>query len=84
MQTYKPDTLVKCEWEDAWAGISWRPRADIIHEPMKVTTVGYVVKHDKTGLTLSATKDENGNYGGTCFRPAKMIVKIKVLERAAK
>lgn len=79
---HKPGTLIECVWGDAWSGNSWRTKQEIDHSPIKVTTIGYVIRHDKIGLSLSATKDGNGTYCGVCFRPAKMIESTRIISPA--
>lgn len=47
------------------------------HGPLVITNVGFLVKQDKVGVTLTAGLDENGNYAGNFFIPQGMLRKIK-------
>lgn len=67
------------EWGDAHSGARWVPKEDmaVTHGPLVITNVGFLVKQDKVGVTLTAGLDENGNFAGNFFIPTGMLRKIK-------
>lgn len=71
--------LILVDWEDAWGVSGWRSSgvAGEEHKPLKVTTIGFVVKADKLGVSVSSGFDENGMALGQTFIPKKMIKTIK-------
>lgn len=72
-------SLIVVDWEDAWATSGWA-RAEAAgkeHMPLPVKSVGFLIKQDKTGVSLAGGYDANGNPAGQHFIPAAMIRKIK-------
>lgn len=67
------------EWGDAWGTSSWdtAARAAEAHKVLGVTSVGFVIKQDKVGISLCQGFDANGNPAGQHFIPTGMITKIK-------
>lgn len=78
----KKNQLVIVEWEDAWSSDGWLD-SEVAQEEAKnqakVVTVGYVIKHDKSGISLAQGvglhKGQTG-YSGIFNIPAGMIIKI--------
>lgn len=76
-----PGTIVKVQWGDAWGSAGWASKAYLEreHKSLPVTSIGIVVKHDETGISLANGEDENGIYLGTGFVPQGMIKKVTKL-----
>ena len=74
----KPD-LVVVTWTDAWGSSGWisLDRANNDHKALEVKSVGFVVKADKKGISLTGGFDENENPSGQTFIPKGMIKTIK-------
>jgi hypothetical protein len=70
--------LVIVEWGDAHGGSRWVQYSDLdrLHAPIKVRNVGYLVKEDNIGVTLTHGFDENNNLVGTFFIPKNGVIKI--------
>jgi len=66
-------------WDDAWSGAAWRSNVEIDHSPVKVVSVGFLNKQDKTGISLFSRSDENGMSGNITFIPKGMIVKVQTV-----
>lgn len=78
--------IVEVTWEDASSTEGWMPpdEADGYHEREYIcVTVGYLVKRDKRGVTLSATVNCTGARGGTWHIPAGMIRRVRSLGSTA-
>lgn len=74
--------LVEITWNDAWSGAGWHH--DPTHEPLTCITVGYMIKNNDMGCMVATTLDEKGVTGGVSFRPAGMIIGIRVIQKAQK
>lgn len=75
----KRPRLVEIHWDDAWSGSGWRVPADIDHTALVATTVGYMIKSTRLGVTVAGSLADNGDYGSISFRPRGMIRKIRRL-----
>lgn len=75
----KPGTLVRVNWGDAWGASGWAKDPESEHKPLGVVSVGFVIKHDKAGISLAEGMDEQGTWLGVGFIPAGMIVKVTEL-----
>lgn len=74
----KPLKLVVVEWLDAWVRADEPVTlADVgaSHHPEPVTTIGWVLLQDDTGISL-ANEVYDGHYRGRTFVPAGMIESI--------
>lgn len=72
-------TLYIVTWNDAWGGSAWREKSAIEHSPLKVVSVGFLNKQDKTGISLFSRTDENEIVGNISFIPKGMIVKVQTV-----
>lgn len=71
-------SLIIVDWDDAWATSGWA-RLDAAaqdHRPLPVKSVGFLIKQDKTGVSIAGGFDVNGNPAGQHFIPKGMITKI--------
>lgn len=71
------------EWDDAWFLEDKANISDIICEPYRTVTVGWVVKENKKGVVLSPEIHPNAMLAGEInypiFIPLKMITNRTVL-----
>ena len=70
--------LVVLEWMDAWTkGEASVTLADVgaLHHPEPITTIGWVLMHDDTGIMLANEWYSDG-YRGLTFVPAGMISSV--------
>jgi hypothetical protein len=72
-------------WDDAWGEDKTIAVSDIDHEPILTYTLGWLLREDHRGVTISMDsypdpeeKDHVRNYA---FIPKGMIVKIDYLEK---
>ena len=71
----KPPPLVVVEWLDAWVkGDEPTTLADVKadHKPEEITTIGWVIFRDDSGIQL-ANEFYSGGYRGRTYIPAGMI-----------
>lgn len=71
--------LVVLEWMDAWCrGDHAVTLADVgaLHHPEPITTIGWVLMHDDTGIMLANEWYSDG-FRGLTFVPAGMISSVQ-------
>lgn len=72
------DRLVMVTWSDAHGHDGYYD-ADADHKPVKMFTIGWLVKEDASGISLACERHKEGRvwrYRGGTFIPAGMIVKV--------
>ena len=77
--------IAKVEWEDSFGlfGI-WNSRESVEElRPSIITTVGFVVKEEKSHMTLTAsvTQGESSDMQGPICIPRRAIKKVTVLRK---
>ena len=77
--------LVAITWDDAHGSSTQDINAnhlDAIHLPIIMTTVGWLIKQDEVGFTLSGEWCVvDGDYRGHTFIPFDMVKNIRVLTK---
>lgn len=71
-------SVVSVEWLDAHYNTDEVDASDITHRAWSYTTVGFLVKTDDVGVTLSSDVGEDGRLRGRNFIPRGMVVKETV------
>lgn len=84
MAKAKAPSLVMVVWNDAHADLdqAWIQADGWSHAPLRVTTVGWIVKDDDEGITLfseSIADTESASFRARSFIPRGMIVEITPL-----
>lgn len=75
------EKLIEVTWGDAWGTNRWYDETSMPDaKPVMCVSVGFLIKESKAGLTMAATKADNGDYTGVSFRPRGMIKKIRRLK----
>ena len=67
--------VISVEWNDAHWNSDEVEVADITHRAWTYHSVGFLVKSDTTGVTISTDIGEDGRLRGRNFIPRGMIVK---------
>jgi hypothetical protein len=80
----KSPQLALVVWNDAHADLdqAWIQADGYSHAPLRVTTVGWIVKDDQEGVTLfseSIADTESASFRARSFIPRGMIVDISPL-----
>lgn len=72
--------LVHVTWGDAWfnADADFTDE-ELAHTPLVTHTVGWLLKRDKTGVTLVWEYDEDGGKRSEYFIPQGMILAVEVV-----
>lgn len=70
--------LAKVLWGDAWNQAGWKTEkwVEENHEPAMVENVGYIVKQDRSGVSLAQGVSDDVSFLGIMFIPRGMIKKI--------
>ena len=78
--------LVLVTWYDAHSETGWFEPQEALdkHNPMTCWNVGWVVKKDKDGITLSPSVASDGGLGDVMFIPRGMIRQVTVIRKARK
>ena len=82
----QPDPfVVLVEWTDSWSNPKsvWIDVADMDHSECICTSVGFVIKWDKLGMSLAISKHET-TYGCVKFIPSGAIRSVRVLKKSAR
>jgi hypothetical protein len=66
--------LVVVTWNDAWQADEGEK---IAHRPFVQRSCGFLVKSDKTGVTLAGCIDEDGTMYRGLFVPRGVIVRVE-------
>lgn len=73
--------LVIVAWLDATARNAWTAADDESLTPAPCVSAGFLVRQDKQGVTVAATKDIEGEeYNALQTIPHGMIVKLEVVD----
>lgn len=67
--------LVIVNWKDAYGSAA----RDFAHEPLIITTVGWLLCKDKNGVSVANERQEDGAYRGQTFIPSGMVQRIKTI-----
>jgi hypothetical protein len=78
----KPKALVLIEWEDAAHQDGWQGGFDVCTDPVKVSSIGFIMAKTKTQIVL-AMSVASDNCAHTLQIPRAMIKKIYMLKRTA-
>lgn len=62
-------------WDDAHGNGGDVSADDFHHAPWQYLTVGVLLQDDEVGVSLAQDLGEDGNYRGSAFIPAAMVVK---------
>lgn len=76
----KKKILLLVEWGDAWGKSGWTDfddAVDRLHGDLGVTSVGFLVKNDKKGISLAHGFSELDTPLGVSFIPKGMIKRTK-------
>lgn len=79
MTTGRPDLpLVIVEWHDAWTNELGVTIEDVgaSHKPMRVQTIGWLLKDDDVGVSLANEHFDDGSYRGRTFILRSMVVSV--------
>lgn len=73
--------FVEVTWDDACNSAAWKSveEAEEWHGPVECSTVGYLFKRDKKGITLAMSLSKAGGVGGLWHVPAGMVMKVRRL-----
>lgn len=79
--------LVEVTWHDSFTSraTAWQDTDGVnaFHgNPAVCHTVGYLVKRDRTGVTLAMSKTDGGQYGSLWHVPAAMVRRLHRLRSA--
>lgn len=76
--------LLLVKWGDAHSRQSWVEVDQALkdHKPSVCYSVGWLLKRDKTGITLYGSLSEDSDIGNTQFIPKGMIQAVKTLGRS--
>lgn len=73
------------EWDDATTDSGWCPPGDVSCKPERVVSVGWVIKHTKTAITLAGDTDAKrplrGDVNRTIVIPQGMVRDVHELSR---
>lgn len=78
-------SLVLVYWNDAhgkapgWAD-ELSPQ-DLVHQPMPIITVGWLLKDDALGVSIACEKTSGDTYRGHTFVPRHMVRGITVIRK---
>lgn len=69
------------EWLDAHASDDFQSDLEVLdnHKARRVTSAGFVYKHDAIGITLVRDIDDVDEVDGRIFIPAGMIKKVRTI-----
>lgn len=71
--------LVVVVWQDAWGDMTTPVELSEVgksHTPELVTTIGWVLRDDDTGIQLSAEQCADGTYRSRSFIPRGMVQSV--------
>lgn len=70
--------LVIVEWLDAWTNELGVTVEDVgaSHRPVKVQTIGWLLKDDEVGVSLANEHFDDGSYRGRTFILRSMIASV--------
>jgi hypothetical protein len=72
--------VVQVTWEDAQGESGWKATGDIVHEPDRITSVGWLVKRDDVGVTICQSFNRDGRIADTLFVPAAYVRTVKTIK----
>jgi hypothetical protein len=79
MTTGRPTLpLVIVEWLDAWTNELGVTVEDVgaSHKPMRVQTIGWLLKDDEVGVSLASEHFDDGSYRDRTFIFRPMVVRV--------
>ena len=68
------DEIYACRWADAHGSDGTLQRHEIDHKPYVYTTVGFLIKTDDIGVSISFEKGEDGKYRDITFVPRAIVL----------
>lgn len=77
--------LVTVRWNDAHTteAAQYAP-ADVPHAPLVIETVGWLLRHDTSGVSIASERLDNSQYRGYTFVPAGMVVSVTPILKSRK
>jgi len=81
--------FVEVQWRDSHTPTTtaWRNWAEVKqyhNEPCKCSTVGFLVRSDKRGVTLAMSVTDGGLFGGLWHVPRGLIIRTLRLRRSSR
>ena len=74
--------VVELKWRDACTMGGWRAAEHYLqHEPMPITTVGYLLKDTKSAVTIVQSQSSDGDFNDCITVPKDWVVGIKVIRK---
>jgi len=73
--------IVKIEWEDACShNEDWWPEDKISNEGITTESIGFIVKENKTHITIANSFNDVELYNGILTIPKKYIKKKRIIK----
>jgi hypothetical protein len=73
--------FVEVTWADSCSSNAWKSHDEALewHGPVECSTVGYLFKRDKVGVTLAMSISKTGGVGGLWHVPNGMVKRVRRL-----
>lgn len=68
------DEIYACKWADAHGSDGTLQAHEIDHKPYVYTTVGFLVRTDEIGVSISFEKGEDGKFRDITFVPRAIVL----------
>lgn len=78
------DEIYACTWADAHGSDGTLQPHEIDHKPYVYTTVGFLVRTDNIGVSISFEKGEDGKFRDITFVPRAIVIEEFSLGRLKK
>lgn len=79
MKDIRKHPKVYVEWFDAFSDMGWKSPSEI-DSHLVCITIGFLVKEDKDGITISCTINNNGEFTDPLTIPRGMIRRRKSIK----